>query len=257
MWIFTTVGFFSIVQKKGEPLLTVRARVASDLDRLREEYMPDLSETISGAGTDYLYRATIGHESFSRGIAKMAKEIHYDNFKNEIGKAMGKKRESIYLEIWETLLKLQKQEGPGHFPGVKSGRGRRIAYGGVVFNGEGKILLREPKNHFDGYVWTFPKGSPNRGESPEDTALREVFEETGIRAKINGRLPGNYEGGTSNNIYFLMSMIEDTGKLDDETKSIYWAAPSEAEEMLTKTSNAVGRTRDLKVLRDVLKRRTG
>ena len=35
MWLFTTVGFFSVVQKPGTDKLTVRARVAPDLDRLR------------------------------------------------------------------------------------------------------------------------------------------------------------------------------------------------------------------------------
>jgi hypothetical protein len=35
MCIFTTIGFFSIVQKPRTDFLTVRARVASDLDDLR------------------------------------------------------------------------------------------------------------------------------------------------------------------------------------------------------------------------------
>jgi hypothetical protein len=37
MWIFTTFGFFSVVQKEpGDEFLTVRARDPKDLDRLRE-----------------------------------------------------------------------------------------------------------------------------------------------------------------------------------------------------------------------------
>jgi hypothetical protein len=32
MWIFTTIGFFSIVQKPRTDFLTVRARVTTDLD---------------------------------------------------------------------------------------------------------------------------------------------------------------------------------------------------------------------------------
>jgi hypothetical protein len=40
MWIFTTIGFFSIVQKPRTDFLTVRARVASDLDDLRKKFMP-------------------------------------------------------------------------------------------------------------------------------------------------------------------------------------------------------------------------
>ena len=108
MWLFTTLGFFSVVQKPKDSFLTVRARVASDLDRLREKYMPELSEAIKGQGSDYPYRATISHEDFARGMEKIVKDIHYGNFKAEVEAKMGSKRESIYLEVWSTLLKLQK-----------------------------------------------------------------------------------------------------------------------------------------------------
>jgi len=43
----------------------------------------------------------------------------------------------------------------------------------------GRILLREPANHFDGYHWTYAKGKQDKNESPELTAPREVYEETG------------------------------------------------------------------------------
>ena len=46
------------------------------------------------------------------------------------------------------------------------------AYGGVLLRNTGHILLREPTNHFDGYVWTFAKGKPDPGETSETTALR-------------------------------------------------------------------------------------
>jgi len=45
MWLFTNFGFFSVVQKPGDSLLTIRARAAFDLDRLRDEYLPTLSPT--------------------------------------------------------------------------------------------------------------------------------------------------------------------------------------------------------------------
>jgi 8-oxo-dGTP pyrophosphatase MutT (NUDIX family) len=37
-------------------------------------------------------------------------------------------------------------------------------------------------------TWTLPKGTPTSGESVEETAMREVREETGIQARIVGDL---------------------------------------------------------------------
>ena len=127
------------------------------------------------------------------------------------------------------------------------------AYGGVIINDQGKILLREPKGHFDGYVWTFPKGRQSPGETSEETALREVLEETGIKTEIKERLPGVYEGGTTENIYFLMSFVEDTGKFDRETQSVRWVTPQEAKDLISMTTNQTGRKRDLGVLEEVLR----
>lgn len=35
-------------------------------------------------------------------------------------------------------------------------------------------------HHRSGDYWAFPKGHPNKGEQPEETALRELYEETGL-----------------------------------------------------------------------------
>jgi 8-oxo-dGTP pyrophosphatase MutT (NUDIX family) len=37
-------------------------------------------------------------------------------------------------------------------------------------------------------VWALPKGIIDPGEKPEDTALREVAEETGVEARLVGKL---------------------------------------------------------------------
>ena len=66
------------------------------------------------------------------------------------------------------------------------------AYGGVLLTRCGRVLLREPANHFDGYHWTFAKGKSDIGEQPELTALREVYEETGYLAEIITALPDAY-----------------------------------------------------------------
>ncbi len=55
--------------------------------------------------------------------------------------------------------------------------------GGIVIH-KGKILLLY-KNYADRYSgWVLPKGSMEEGETFEETALREVKEETGVSAEI-------------------------------------------------------------------------
>jgi len=107
MWLFTALGFFSVVQKPGDPFLTVRARVAVDLDKLREVYMPELAPTCTKAGTDYPFRATINHENFARGLARLGREIHYGNFKSEVAKKQGQRRSAVYHSL-ATLLQLEQ-----------------------------------------------------------------------------------------------------------------------------------------------------
>ncbi len=58
-----------------------------------------------------------------------------------------------------------------------------VSCGGVViFRGKILLLYKNYKNKYDG--WVLPKGTVEPGENHEDTALREVLEETGARASI-------------------------------------------------------------------------
>jgi 8-oxo-dGTP pyrophosphatase MutT (NUDIX family) len=60
----------------------------------------------------------------------------------------------------------------------------------------GALTIREPKNHYGGYVWTFAKGRVESGETPAQTAARELAEETGYTAQIVAFI-GDYQGDTS------------------------------------------------------------
>ena len=66
---------------------------------------------------------------------------------------------------------------------------REVSYGGVVVR-DGEVLVIAPAGRPD--VMTLPKGRGQPGESEEQTATREVREETGVEARILGRL-GNVE----------------------------------------------------------------
>jgi 8-oxo-dGTP pyrophosphatase MutT (NUDIX family) len=123
------------------------------------------------------------------------------------------------------------------------------AYGGVVINQAREVLLREPTDHYHGLIWTFPKGKPRTGETPEQTALREVWEETGVHAVIVDKIPGTFGGSRTSSEYFLMHPVEETGSFDHETQSIRWVSREEARRLVLLSLRPKRRRRDLRVLK--------
>ena len=110
MWLITSIGFFSIVQKPddiGKGTLTVRARAKSDLETLRSIYLPNLGEIVAHAGTDYCYRAKAPQLEMSAALSMLISNIDYDNFKNQVKKTQGNARANIYHEVWHALYNIE------------------------------------------------------------------------------------------------------------------------------------------------------
>ena len=66
---------------------------------------------------------------------------------------------------------------------------REFSAGGVVVRrvrGEWRLAAIRPGGKDD--VWALPKGNVGPGESPADTALREVSEETGVGGRLVEKL---------------------------------------------------------------------
>jgi 8-oxo-dGTP pyrophosphatase MutT (NUDIX family) len=270
MWLFTNFGFFSVVQKAGEPHLTVRARVRGDLQRLRHRYLPALGEPVHLPNHDYPWRAHCSHDALAAAMARIAADVDYPNFKNEVRARMGAARAHAYHAVWDAMYGYE-EDAPGTervpererdgwdglpwSPPSSPAAASRFAFGGVVVDAAGRLLLREVANGYDDYVWSFAKGRGDAGEAPRETALREVEEELGVRARILLPLPRVYAGGTSVNHYFLM--VVEAGAVDlgfrcKETSSVRWATADEARALLARSTNAIGRERDLQVLADAL-----
>jgi 8-oxo-dGTP pyrophosphatase MutT (NUDIX family) len=104
---------------------------------------------------------------------------------------------------------------------------RELSYGGVVVRG-GEVLVIAPAGRPQ--VTTLPKGRGKPGESEEQTAAREVREETGVEARILERL-GDVEYWYRRSGlrvfktvgYYLCDYVSgDTADHDDEVADARW-----------------------------------
>jgi 8-oxo-dGTP pyrophosphatase MutT (NUDIX family) len=67
---------------------------------------------------------------------------------------------------------------------------REFSAGGVLVRrlaGSWRVAAIQPAGKPNG-TWALPKGLIGRAERPEETALREVEEETGVRGRLDGKL---------------------------------------------------------------------
>jgi hypothetical protein len=108
MWMLTRYGNYSAVYKGGS--VQVRARVRDDLKRLIDKgFVPKGTKIIETADgrSDYRYRILIDHDQWASACEALARDIDYGNFKSEVMKSLGAKRERPLHSIWSILAKLQ------------------------------------------------------------------------------------------------------------------------------------------------------
>jgi 8-oxo-dGTP pyrophosphatase MutT (NUDIX family) len=111
------------------------------------------------------------------------------------------------------------------------------ASGGVVWrrgpDGVEVALVHRPR--YDD--WSLPKGKLDDGERWEDAALREVEEETGLRARLGEELPPtayrDNKGREKVVRYWLMEATDGEFTPSDEVDELRWLAPAEAVRLLS------------------------
>lgn len=120
--------------------------------------------------------------------------------------------------------------------------------GGVVFKREGGKLWILVCQHSQHHGWVFPKGLIGdhvENEGKEETAIREVEEETGARGKIIEALPPvTYwyvweKEKVKKTVYFFVMeyVLGDITKHDNEMEDVEWLPIDKVEERLTYKSD--------------------
>lgn len=73
-------------------------------------------------------------------------------------------------------------------PPLEVPKGMHVSAGVIMVEPDGRVWLVQPKNMYGGYKNTFAKGTVKSGEDLQETAAREVWEETGLVAQIDSHL---------------------------------------------------------------------
>jgi len=63
---------------------------------------------------------------------------------------------------------------------TKRNKDYRPAVGIVIFNDKGEVFLGRRRGQPGFWVWQFPQGGIDDGETPQEAAVRELHEETGL-----------------------------------------------------------------------------
>ncbi|MDE0804669.1 MAG: NUDIX hydrolase [Acidimicrobiales bacterium] len=112
------------------------------------------------------------------------------------------------------------------------------AAGGVVWRAgsAGTEVLVVHREKYDD--WSLPKGKLDPGESWEQAAIREVFEETGVVAVLGRELVGaaydDHNGHPKQVRYWAMAVaVEVPFEADDEIAARAWLSVDDAAERLT------------------------
>lgn len=108
---------------------------------------------------------------------------------------------------------------------------------GAVIEKDGKILVVFQNNGF----WGFPKGHMEEGESEAVTAIREVFEETGVICELNEKNRFEFSYNIKEQkihkvvVLFTARVLDDSRfkKQDSEIADLRWVDKEIVEDLLT------------------------
>jgi 8-oxo-dGTP pyrophosphatase MutT (NUDIX family) len=117
------------------------------------------------------------------------------------------------------------------------------AAGGLVQK-DGQLLLM-----FRLGKWDFPKGKAEKLEKPEETAVREVEEECGIKVELVGKIGATWHTYTLNGSkilkktkWYAMQCLDDSTMMPQEEEGIeqlIWSSPEQAEKLLATTYKSI------------------
>jgi ADP-ribose pyrophosphatase YjhB (NUDIX family) len=120
---------------------------------------------------------------------------------------------------WELLV----QNGGGDFtePPLKPQPGKPAASGVVILEPDGRVWVVSPTNRFGCYVNTFPKGKLDLGLSLRGNALKEAFEESGLKVELTGFLCDSVRSTSVTRFYTARRLGGHPGDMGWESQAVH------------------------------------
>ncbi|WP_246216159.1 NUDIX hydrolase [Paraburkholderia agricolaris] len=87
--------------------------------------------------------------------------------------------------------------------------GKKEAAGVVIVEPDGRVWVVAPSNGYAGYTVTFPKGRVEKGLPRQANAIREAYEEAGLKVEITGFLADSSRSMTYTR-YYLAKRVDGT-----------------------------------------------
>ncbi len=123
---------------------------------------------------------------------------------------------------------------------------KQSASGVIVVEDDGRVWLISPTNQFGGYDNTLPKGKLDPNLTMQENAIKEAWEETGLKVDIIG-VVGDYEKSTSKVRYYLAKRTGGT------PKSMGWEAQAVKLATLDDAKNLLNQQIDKDIISDLEK----
>jgi 8-oxo-dGTP pyrophosphatase MutT (NUDIX family) len=118
--------------------------------------------------------------------------------------------------------------------------GKRAAAGAVVREPDGRVWLVAPSNGFGGYAATFPKGRVEPGMALQATAIREVWEESGLLVEPTAWLGDFSRTQTYTRFYVARRIGGHPADMGWESQAVHLVTPADALRLLNReTDHAV------------------
>lgn len=107
MWLVTTRGFYSAI-RWHDGRICIRARATGDLERLKDVF-PTMEKIEVSPLKDYRYRTWVTPKEFKKGMARLADDVTYGNFKSEVERVRptGNLYPRILHRVWSLFGDLQ------------------------------------------------------------------------------------------------------------------------------------------------------